>query len=114
MFGEGIAKVGELIDLGVQLGLVQKSGSWFSKGEIRLGQGKDSVKQYLYDNPEEMVQLEADIRANAYKLLPVSTRPQPNAATAAGSNAAPAVSGKAAAAGRGVDISAEDFEDEDM
>ena len=53
MYGEGISKVGELIDLGVKLDLVQKSGSWFAMGETRIGQGRDAAKQYLKDNPEE-------------------------------------------------------------
>ena len=70
MFGEGIAKEGEMVDLGVQLGLVQKSGSWFSMGETRIGQGRDAARQYLKDNPEVSQKLEEDIRANAYKLMP--------------------------------------------
>ena len=96
MFGQGIAKTGELIDLGVQLGLVQKSGSWFALGETRMGQGKDAARQYLLDNPEAAGQLEADIRANSYKLLPAQPKPA------------------AKAAGKAVDVSAEDFEDADQ
>jgi recombination protein RecA len=69
MYGEGISKLGELVDLGVQLGLVEKSGSWFSMGEIRLGQGRDNAKQYFKDHPDEAAKLDAAIRANAYKLL---------------------------------------------
>lgn len=69
MYGEGISKVGELVDLGVQLGLVEKSGSWFSMGDIRLGQGRDAAKQFFKDRPEEADKLEAAIRANAYKLM---------------------------------------------
>ena len=95
MYGEGISKVGELIDLGVKLDLVQKSGSWFAMGDMRLGQGRDAAKQFLRDNPEVADKLEADIRRDAYKLMP-------NQAKAA-----------ARAAGRAVDVSAEDFEDED-
>ena len=52
MYGEGISKLGELVDLAVRLDIIQKSGSWFSMGETRLGQGKDAVKKYLQDNPE--------------------------------------------------------------
>ena len=52
MFGEGISKMSELIDLGVKLGIVQKSGAWFNYGDIRLGQGRDNAKQFLRDNPE--------------------------------------------------------------
>jgi recombination protein RecA len=69
MYGEGISKLGELVDLGVQLGLVEKSGSWFSMGEIRLGQGRDNAKQYFKDHPDEAAKLDTAIRANAYKLL---------------------------------------------
>ena len=52
MYGEGISKIGEILDLGAKLDLVQKSGSWFAMGETRLGQGRDAAKQYLKDNPE--------------------------------------------------------------
>ena len=96
MYGEGISKVGELVDLGVKLDLLQKSGSWFSMGETRLGQGRDAVKQYLKENPEVAERIEADIRANAYKLMSSQAR------------------AAARAAGRAVDVSAEDFEDADQ
>ena len=69
MYGEGISKTGELVDLGVKLGLVEKSGSWFSMGSVRLGQGRDAAKQYFKDHPEEAARLDAEIRANAYKLM---------------------------------------------
>ena len=61
MFGEGISKVGEIIDLGVEHGIIKKSGSWFSYGETKLGQGRDAVKQLLADNPELAEELEAKI-----------------------------------------------------
>ena len=80
------------MDLAVKLDLIQKSGSWFSMGETRLGQGKDAVKQYLLENPEVAEQIESEIRANAYKLM--SRQAQIGAK----------------AAGRAVDVSAEDFE----
>ena len=63
MFGEGISKAGEIVDLGVDFDIIKKSGSWFSYGETRLGQGRDSVKQLLRDNPELMDELEAKIKA---------------------------------------------------
>lgn len=63
MFGEGISKAGEIIDLGVEYGIVKKSGSWFSYGDTKLGQGRDSVKNLLLDNPDLMDELEAKIRA---------------------------------------------------
>ena len=96
MYGEGISKVGEILDLAVKLDLVQKSGSWFAMGETRLGQGRDAAKQYLKENPEVCDQLEADIRKNAYKLMSSQAR------------------AAAKAAGRAVDVSAEDFEDADQ
>jgi recombination protein RecA len=63
MFGLGISKVGEIIDLGVDHGIVKKSGSWFSYGETRLGQGRDAVKELLLDNPELSEELEKKIKA---------------------------------------------------
>ncbi len=62
MYGEGISKVGEIIDLGVDLNIIKKSGSWFSYGETRLGQGRDSVKALIKDNPELMEELEKLIK----------------------------------------------------
>ncbi len=95
MYGEGISLLGELVDLGVKLGLVQKSGSWYSMGETRIGQGRDAAKQYLKNNPEIADRLEADIRRNFDKLMTGQSR----------------VAAKAA--GRAVDVSADDFKDED-
>ncbi len=63
MYGEGISKVGEILDLGVELGIVQKSGSWFSYNGDKLGQGRDGVKQILADNPELQEDIETKIRA---------------------------------------------------
>ncbi len=62
MYGGGISKVGEIIDLGVELNIVNKSGSWFSYGETKLGQGRDAVKQLVLDNPELMEELESRIK----------------------------------------------------
>jgi len=95
VYGEGISKWGELVDLAVKLDIVQKSGSWFSMGDVRIGQGKDSVKQYFIDNPEIAADVEAKVRANADKLM--------------GKTPAKPIS----PAGRPVDVSAEDFEDEE-
>ena len=95
MYGEGISHFGELIDLGVKLELVQKSGSWFSIGETRIGQGRDAAKRYLQENPEVADKLEADIRKNFDKLMSNQAR----------------IAAKAA--GRAVDVSADDFEDAD-
>ena len=74
MFGEGISKMSELIDVGVKLGIVQKSGAWFNYGDVRLGQGRDNAKQFLKDNPEIANDIEGQIRANADKLY-ASRRP---------------------------------------
>ena len=93
LYGEGISKWGELVDLGVKLDILQKSGSWFAMGETRLGQGRDAVKQYLKDNPELAGQIESEIRANSYKLMSKQAQIA------------------ARAAGRAVDVSADDFDD---
>ena len=62
IYGEGISKVGEIVDMGVELGIVQKSGSWFSYNSDKLGQGRESVKQLMLDNPEMANEIEAKIR----------------------------------------------------
>ena len=93
MYVEGISKVGEIVDLAVKLEIIQKSGSWYSMGETRIGQGRDAAKKYLRDNPEICQQVEEEIRKNSFKLMT-------NQAKAA-----------AKAAGRAVDVSAEDFDD---
>ncbi len=93
-YGQGISKWGELVDLAVQLDIVQKSGSWFSMGDERIGQGKDSVKTYLQANPDIAEKVEAEVRANMHKLMGVESKP-------------------AKAADKGVAISADDFIDED-
>ncbi|NDF59775.1 MAG: recombinase RecA [Crocinitomicaceae bacterium] len=67
MYGEGISKVGEIIDLGVDLNIIKKSGSWFSYGETKLGQGRDAVKNLIGDNPELMEELEAKIKDSLTK-----------------------------------------------
>ena len=93
MFGEGISKWGELVDLAVQMEIIQKSGSWFSMGDERIGQGKDSVKAYLQSNPDVAEQVEAQVRE---KLI-------------TGANARAA----AKPAERPIAVSADDFDDED-
>ena len=95
MYGEGISRLGEMLDLGVKLDLVQKSGSWFNMGDIRLGQGRDAAKQYFRDHPDEADKLEAAIRRDFHKLMSNQSR----------------IAAKAA--GRAVDVSADDFEDAD-
>jgi recombination protein RecA len=61
LFGEGISKVGELVDMGVEYGIIQKSGSWFSYNGARLAQGRDATKALLKDNPELCEEIEAKI-----------------------------------------------------
>ncbi|TCT13533.1 RecA protein [Tepidamorphus gemmatus] len=70
MYGEGISKTGELLDLGVKAGVVEKSGAWFSYDSQRLGQGRENAKQFLRDNPEIADRIEAAIRANAGLVVP--------------------------------------------
>jgi recombination protein RecA len=65
IYGAGVSKVGELIDLGVRAGIVEKSGSWFSYGSERIGQGRENAKQYLLQNPDAAARIEAQIRQNA-------------------------------------------------
>ena len=65
MYGEGISKTGELIDLGVKANIVEKSGSWFSYGDQRIGQGRENTKQFLHDNPEIADAIERAVRENA-------------------------------------------------
>ncbi len=66
LYGEGISFYGELVDLGVKFGFVQKSGAWYSYGEQKIGQGKDNAKQFFKDNPEQARQLEKSIRAEVF------------------------------------------------
>ena len=95
MYGQGISKWGELVDLAVQMDIVQKSGSWFSMGDERIGQGANSVKEYLIANPEIAEKVEAQVRENLWKLN-------------GGSPKAPAK-----AAEKPIAVSADDFDDED-
>lgn len=69
VFGEGISKIGEIIDIGVELEIVKKSGSWFSYGDTKLGQGKESVKQLIRDNPELADEIEAKIVAKLHAIV---------------------------------------------
>ena len=94
LYGEGISKWGELVDLAVKLDIIQKSGSWFSMGEMRIGQGRDAVKAYLQSHPELADQIESEIRANAFKLMSKQSQIA------------------ARAAGRAVDVAADDFDEE--
>ena len=94
LYGKGISKWGELVDLAVQLDIIQKSGSWFSMGDERIGQGANSVKDYLIANPGIAEKVEAEVRENLWKL----------------NNGAPKAPAKAA--DKAVAVSADDFDDE--
>ncbi len=93
MYGQGISKWGELVDLAVEMDIVQKSGSWFSMGDERIGQGKDSVKTFLQANPQVAEEVEAKVRENLLK--------------------ASAPKAPAKAAEKPIAVSADDFSDED-
>ena len=95
MYGQGISKWGELVDLAVQMDIIQKSGSWFSMGDERIGQGANSVKEYLINNPDIAEKVEAEVRENLWKLNGGAPKPAPKAAEKA------------------VAVSADDFDDED-
>jgi recombination protein RecA len=109
MFGEGISHEGELLDLAVELGLVQKSGGWFNAGEVRLGQGRDNAKVYFMEHPEFADEIEQKVRENAAQLFAAAKKRKPLAVAkgnlddlpAAGTAQAPAPSE------RGLDISAD-------
>jgi recombination protein RecA len=66
LYGEGISRTGEIVDLGVQQGLIDKSGAWYSYKGDRIGQGKENARQFLKSNPEICAEIEAQIRANAF------------------------------------------------
>jgi recombination protein RecA len=80
MYGQGISKMGELLDLGVEAGVVEKSGSWFSCGDQRIGQGRENAKQFLLDNPDIADHIETAVRADAGLITePISGEPAPPA-----------------------------------
>ena len=95
LYGQGISKWGELVDLAVQMDIIQKSGSWFSMGDERIGQGANAVKEYLINNPDIAAQVEAQVRENLWKLNAGAPKPP------------------AKAADKAVAVSADDFDDED-
>ena len=91
MYGEGISKYGELLDMAVELELVNKSGSWFSIGEERIGQGRDNAKLYIQERPELAAELERKVREHLAQLQSIRSKPRP--------------------AARGIDIAADDFDE---
>jgi recombination protein RecA len=107
MFGEGISKIGELVDMGVKFGFVQKSGAWFYLGEERLGQGRDAAKQYFKDHPDVADKVEAQIVAK------LTGKDEPKKDDLADMRA-PAPTAKARTAAKAnVEVFADDFEDDD-
>ncbi|MBL4692210.1 MAG: recombinase RecA [Magnetovibrio sp.] len=81
MYGEGISKMGELIDLGTKAGLIEKSGSWFSYNSIRVGQGRENAKQFMRENPEIADEIETQIRINAGLIEDPNATEEPALAT---------------------------------
>lgn len=105
MFGTGISREGELVDLGVKLDIVNKSGAWFSYGETRLGQGRDNTKEYMRQNPEFANEIEQKIRANLNKLAEIRKSAAPKKEVAPAPVAEPTTKAKAKA---NLDIAVED------
>ena len=95
LYGTGISRTGEIVDVATELGIIKKSGSWFSLGDVRQGQGKDAAKEYFRQNPEAAAALEKNVRENFHKLMGNQSKIA------------------ARAAGRAVDVSADDFDDSD-
>ena len=113
MYGEGISKYGELVDLAVKLDIIQKSGSWFSMGEERIGQGKDAVKQFLRNNPDVCAGIEEEIRKNSFQLLSSQAQVAARAAGRAPQEPPAAPAAAPAADPRAIDVSADDFDDDE-
>ena len=109
MFGEGISKLSELVEMGVKLNIIQKSGAWFNYGDIRMGQGRDNAKKFLAENPEIAMDIEGQIRANADKLMGRKDKPMRAApAVSRAEDAAPVVKAPARASESELDIMVED------
>lgn len=113
MYGTGISKEGEILDLGVEYGVIKKGGSWFSYGDRRLGQGRDNVKQLIKDEPEFAAQLEQEIKEKIAEVQAASDKKyQPKAAPKADTDVAPTEENTArqtrAAARAKLDIAVED------
>ena len=96
IYGKGISKVSELVDLAVKFDIIQKSGSWFNMGELRLGQGKESAKQFLIDNPELAAEVEAKVREKYDSALNAPSAP---------------ARAKPVPAGKGIKVDADDFDE---
>ena len=111
MYGEGISKLGELVDLGVKFDLVQKSGAWYSMGETRLGQGRDAAKQFFKDNPEIAEELEEKIK-EALKNADSGKGPKDKEAGGKKESAPARPAAKSAPPKGGVEVFADDFEDD--
>ncbi len=111
MYGKGISKEGEILDLATALDIVQKSGSWFSYGETRLGQGRDNARDYIKSNPELMAELEEKVRAQKDRLILAGGKKGKSAGVkAAPTEDASKDSGDSGSSPADIDVSAEDFE----
>jgi recombination protein RecA len=77
MYGEGISKIGEIIDLGVQADIIDKAGAWYSYKDEKIGQGRENTKQFLKDNPQMLEEIEAKIRSNSNTVEELMIDPPP-------------------------------------
>lgn len=112
IYGEGISKTGELVDMGLKFDFVQKSGAWFSMGEIRLGQGRDAAKQYFKDNPKDAEELEAKIKEALKKEAADKGKKAPKKEKEAVEEAPKAGKKGTSTKQTGVEVFADDFEDD--
>ena len=114
LYGTGISFEGELVDLGVQLGIVQKSGAWFNYGDLRLGQGRDNARMFIKANPQISKEIEEKIRQNSAKLQEEKLKAAKELAAGKVMQPAPAADKPVKPASKAdIDISAEDFDVEE-
>jgi len=92
VFGQGISRVGEIVDIAVDLDVIKKSGSWFSYKDTKIGQGRENVKEWIKDNPETALEIEEAIKENASKLVMVSKKDKKDAKAKESAKAASAAS----------------------
>lgn len=116
MYGEGISMTGELVDLGVKYGIVQKAGAWFSLGDIRLGQGRDNAKLYFKEHPEDAErvrkQIEEAIRAEQAEGLKKGGKPAAKGKSSSEDEDAPKLAKAPTSSAKAVSIDADDFDDD--
>ena len=109
MYGQGISRVGEVLDLAVELDIVKKGGAWFSYNDTKLGQGRDNVKELLKNDPALMLEIEEKIKENAENIVMTSKKNKKNSKLDEAADAAAAVTADSKSAKKDdVSISAED------